>query len=128
VANESTEVSRDEFVESGPCIGDVSFRDDSPFWGISQQLNISAGVNPRDREYQEACKAFRYRLVRARKEAGMTQREVCAKMGKSTSFISKCELGERRVDYVELQKLAKIYRKSMSFFNLPSKIEHSLGR
>jgi len=51
----------------------------------------------------------------------MTQREVCARMSKSTSFISKCELGERRVDYVELQKLARIYRKPISFFNLPSK-------
>jgi transcriptional regulator with XRE-family HTH domain len=78
-------------------------------------------MNPRDREYQEAYKAFRGRLVQARKQAGMTQREVCAKMGKSTSFISKCELGERRVDYVELQKLARIYRKPISFFNLPSK-------
>jgi transcriptional regulator with XRE-family HTH domain len=77
-------------------------------------------VNPRDREYQEAYKAFRRRLVEARKQAGMTQREVCAIMGKSTSFISKCELGERRVDYVELQKLARIYQKPVSFFNLPS--------
>jgi transcriptional regulator with XRE-family HTH domain len=41
-------------------------------------------------------------------------------MGKSSSFISKCELGERRLDYVELQKLAQIYRKPVSFFNLPS--------
>jgi transcriptional regulator with XRE-family HTH domain len=79
----------------------------------------TSGVNPRDREYQEAYRAFRHRLVEARKDAGLTQREVCAKMGKSTSFVSKCELGERRVDYVELQKLARIYQKPVSFFNLP---------
>lgn len=78
------------------------------------------GVNPRDREYQEAYKDFCRRLKQARKEAGLSQREVCAKMCKSTSFISKCELGERRVDYVELQKLARIYRKPVSFFNLPA--------
>jgi ribosome-binding protein aMBF1 (putative translation factor) len=101
-------------------MGSASGPDDSLFWGISQQLNISAGVNPRDREYQDAYKAFRCRLLQARKQAGLTQREVCAKMCKSTSFISKCELGERRVDYVELQKLARIYRKPISFFNLPS--------
>ena len=59
--------------------------------------------------------------MQARKEAGLTQREVCVKMGKSTSFISKCELGERRLDYVELQKLANIYKKPVSFFNLPAK-------
>ena len=77
-------------------------------------------MNPKDREYQEAYREFRYRLKRARTEAGLTQREVCAKMGKSTSFISKCELGERRLDYVELQRLAKIYRKPVSFFKSPA--------
>ena len=37
-------------------------------------------------------------------------------LGKAHSFISKCELGERRVDFVELQQLAEIYRKDLSFF------------
>jgi hypothetical protein len=37
-------------------------------------------------------------------------------MGKAHSFVSKCELGERRVDVVELQKLAKIYGKSLLYF------------
>ena len=76
-------------------------------------------MNPKDPEYQRAYREFRERLRRARGEAGLTQREVCAKMGKSTSFISKCELGERRLDYVELRKLAKIYRKPVSFFGAP---------
>jgi len=76
-------------------------------------------VNSRDRAYQRNYEAFRRRLVLARKEAGLTQLEVCARLGKSTSFISKCELGERRVDYVELQALAKIYRKPVAFFDLP---------
>jgi transcriptional regulator with XRE-family HTH domain len=58
-------------------------------------------------------------LRKARKEAGLTQREVCKLMGKSSSFVSKCELGERRIDHVELRKLAKIYRKPVSFFDLP---------
>ena len=46
----------------------------------------------------------------------MTQGEVNEQMGKPHSFMSKCELGERRVDFVELQILAKIYTKSLSFF------------
>ena len=73
-------------------------------------------MNPRDRAYQKAYSAFRERLLKARKDAGMTQGEVNERIGKSHSFISKCELGERRVDVVELQMLAKIYDKSISFF------------
>jgi len=77
------------------------------------------GVNPRDREYQNAYDAFRRRLREAREQADLTQGEVCALMHKYRSFISKCELGERRVDHVELRRLAKIYRKPLSFFDLP---------
>jgi hypothetical protein len=33
------------------------------------------------------------------------------------SFISKCECGERRVDYVELKELARLYEVSVSFFD-----------
>jgi hypothetical protein len=43
-------------------------------------------------------------------------------MGKSKSFVSKVELGERRLDHVELQKLARIYRKPLAFFDVPSKL------
>lgn len=73
-------------------------------------------MNPKDRAYQRAYTAFRGRLIKARKDAGLTQGEVNDRMGKPHSFISKCELGERRVDFVELQMLAKIYGKSISFF------------
>ena len=73
-------------------------------------------MNSGDRAYQKAYKEFRARLVQARLESGLTQVEVSKKMGKARSFVSKCELGERRVDFVELQQLAKIYRKDLSFF------------
>jgi len=73
-------------------------------------------VNPRDKAYQRAYKAFRERLISARTDAGMTQVQVNDRLGKPHSFISKCELGERRVDFVELQILAKIYSKNLSFF------------
>ena len=36
-----------------------------------------------------------------REAAGLTQRELCKKLGREHSFISKCELGERRIDIVE---------------------------
>jgi transcriptional regulator with XRE-family HTH domain len=73
-------------------------------------------VNPKDKAYQRAYTVFRERLIKARSDAGMTQGQVNERMGKSHSFISKCELGERRVDFVELQLLAKIYGKQISFF------------
>jgi transcriptional regulator with XRE-family HTH domain len=73
-------------------------------------------VNPKDKAYHKAYNVFRERLVRARKDAALTQGEVNKRMGKAHSFISKCELGERRVDFVELQMLAKIYGKNLSFF------------
>ena len=73
-------------------------------------------MNARDRAYQTAYRRFLGRLVEARKAAGLTQVEVARRLGKAHSFISKCELGERRVDFVELQQLARIYEKDLHFF------------
>ena len=73
-------------------------------------------MNPKDKAYQKGYTSFRERLIRARKDAGLTQGEVNDRMGKPHSFISKCELGERRVDFVELQLLARIYEKNLTFF------------
>jgi transcriptional regulator with XRE-family HTH domain len=73
-------------------------------------------VNVGDKGYQKAYQRFLTRLVQARREAGLTQVEVGKRLGKAHSFLSKCELGERRVDFVELQQLAKIYKKDLSFF------------
>jgi transcriptional regulator with XRE-family HTH domain len=73
-------------------------------------------VNSKDKAYQEAYKNFLARLIEARKQAGLTQVEVAKRLGRAHSFISKCELGERRVDFVELQQLAKIYNKDLAFF------------
>jgi transcriptional regulator with XRE-family HTH domain len=47
---------------------------------------------------------------------GLTQAQVARKLSKPQSFVSKLESGERRVDFVELQQLAKIYKKPLSFF------------
>ena len=73
-------------------------------------------MNVNDKGYHKAYKRFLARLVQARRDAGLTQVEVAIRLGKAHSFLSKCELGERRVDFVELQQLAKIYGKDISFF------------
>ena len=73
-------------------------------------------MNVKDQTYQRAYRDFIVRLIQARKDAGLTQVQVGKRLGKAHSFISKCELGERRVDFVELQQLAEIYGKEVSFF------------
>jgi transcriptional regulator with XRE-family HTH domain len=55
-------------------------------------------------------------LRQARIEAGLTQKEAAEMLGKPQSFVSKVESGERRVDVIELQDLAAIYKKPLSFF------------
>jgi hypothetical protein len=47
---------------------------------------------------------------------GFTKGEVAKLLSRPQSFISKSESGGRRVDFVELLHLAKIYRKPISFF------------
>jgi transcriptional regulator with XRE-family HTH domain len=75
------------------------------------------GVTAKDASYQKAYKRFLTRLIEARKQAGLTQVEVARRLGKPHSFVSKCELGERRVDLVELQRFARIYEKELMFFS-----------
>ena len=61
-------------------------------------------------------KAFLAKLKAARLDAGMTQAQAAAALGKPQSFVSKCESGERRVDVIELMDLANVYKKGMSYF------------
>ena len=70
----------------------------------------------KSREYVRQYRLFLGRLKQARKESGLTQAEVTRRLSRPQSFISKFESGERRLDFVELQHLAKIYRMSLSYF------------
>jgi len=62
---------------------------------------------------------FLKRLKTARLEAALTQERVAELLGRPQSFLSKCESGERRVDVVELEEFARIYRKSLNYFLPP---------
>ena len=59
---------------------------------------------------------FLTRLREARLNAGLTQAEVAKALRRPQSFVSKCESGERRVDVIELQDFAGLYRKSLTYF------------
>jgi transcriptional regulator with XRE-family HTH domain len=61
-------------------------------------------------------RAFRERLRLAREEAGLTQAEVAERVGRPQTWVSKCELGERRVDFVELEDFAAACGKPLLFF------------
>jgi len=63
--------------------------------------------------------AFLARLRRARREAGLTQEEVATRLGRPQTWVSKCELGERRVDFVELVEFARLYGKPLTYFADP---------
>lgn len=73
-------------------------------------------MNKGDASYQRAYRAFLKRLIKARHEAGLRQGEVSERLGKPASFLSKCELGERRLDVIELQRIAKLYDKTINYF------------
>lgn len=55
-------------------------------------------------------------LKSARFKSGKTQVQVALILKKPQSFVSKSESGERRVDVIDLKRFAKIYGKSLSFF------------
>jgi transcriptional regulator with XRE-family HTH domain len=57
--------------------------------------------------YSQQAKIFRDSIKEIREKAGLTQRELCRRLGKEHSFVSKCELGERRVDIVEFYWICK---------------------
>lgn len=49
------------------------------------------------------------RLIKARKDAGLTQVQVSELLKKHQSYISKIETCQRRIDVLEVKALAKVY-------------------
>ncbi len=66
--------------------------------------------------HTEERAVFVKRLKKARVDSGLTQAEVADKLGCSQSWVSKVELGELRVEAIWLNRLAKLYGKSVSYF------------
>ena len=56
-------------------------------------------------------------LTTARKQAGLTQMQAASALKTTQYFISRCESGERRVDYLELKEFASLYKVPLSFFD-----------
>ncbi|MGH7654431.1 MAG: helix-turn-helix domain-containing protein [Gemmatimonadaceae bacterium] len=66
--------------------------------------------------YEGAYQLLIKRVREARLEAGLTQSKVAAALGRPLSFVSKCELGERRIDPIDLEKFADLYGKPFEYF------------
>jgi transcriptional regulator with XRE-family HTH domain len=66
--------------------------------------------------YSKKYKIVLKNLLKAREESNLTQIEVAQKLKKPQSFISKIERGERRLDIIELESFAKLYKKSLTSF------------
>jgi transcriptional regulator with XRE-family HTH domain len=56
------------------------------------------------------------RLIKARMASGLKQAEAAKKLGRTQSYISKIEAGQRRLDIVQLSELAAIYKKRIRDF------------
>ena len=55
------------------------------------------------REYR----IFLEQLKIAREQSGLTQRQVAQKLGRSQSFVAKCEQGQNRVDVAQLVEFCR---------------------
>jgi len=66
--------------------------------------------------YQDDHNKIVERLKQARLEAGVGQIEVAKKLGRTQSYISKIESGQRRFDVLQLKEFAKLYKKSLDYF------------
>jgi DNA-binding XRE family transcriptional regulator len=73
-------------------------------------------TDPIPLDFSSSYLKYLKKLRQVRLEAGLTQVEVAQMLGKPQSYVSKCESGERRVDFVELLDYAKLYQKSLDYF------------
>ncbi len=66
----------------------------------------------RTREYAD----FVGKLREARLEAGLRQIDVAKKLKRTQSYVSRVEVGEQRLDILELKKFAELYKKDLHYF------------
>ena len=60
--------------------------------------------------YTEEHQILVKRLVEARLKAKLKQEDVARLLKKTQSYVSKLESGQRRIDLIQLKKLATVYK------------------
>ena len=66
----------------------------------------------RSREYAD----FVGKLRKARHQADLRQIDVAKKLKRTQSYVSRVEMGEQRLDILELKKFADLYKKDLNYF------------
>jgi len=66
----------------------------------------------RTKEYGD----FVGKLRKARFEAGLRQIDVAKKLKRTQSYVSRVEVGEQRLDILELKRFAELYKKDINYF------------
>jgi transcriptional regulator with XRE-family HTH domain len=66
----------------------------------------------RSKEYAD----FVGKLRKARLESGLRQIDVAKKLKRTQSYVSRVEVGEQRLDILELKKFAELYKKDINYF------------
>jgi len=57
--------------------------------------------------HSDGYRRLRQVLVEARQQAGLSQRQLAARIGKSASHICMIETGQRRIDVLEFDRIAR---------------------
>jgi transcriptional regulator with XRE-family HTH domain len=66
--------------------------------------------------YSTEYQSFLRILRQVREEAELSQQELARRLGRTQSFVSKCERGERRIDVVELRHFCRAMKMSLGDF------------
>ena len=66
--------------------------------------------------YSEGHRTLVKKLIGAREAKKLRQEDVAKLLGRTQSYISKIEAGQRRIDLIQLKEFAKIYKKNLDFF------------
>jgi transcriptional regulator with XRE-family HTH domain len=67
-------------------------------------------------DYSKKRRFLSKKLIEARENAGLSQKQVADSKIVSQSELSKIENGSRRVDFLKLIELAKLYNQTVLFF------------
>ena len=71
----------------------------------------------RDKDiYTKDHKYLVEKLKKARLDAGLDQKAVGEILGRTQSYVSKIESGQRRIDIFQLKEFARIYKKDLDYF------------